>query len=195
MNFEHLLGKIGETDQILHAKAFPNPNHILILRNWCTGAHIIAYEQAGEDRAEYGEKLFETLFKSLRDKGIEGYSPQKLGDCRGFYLAYQNLLNVLAKAQPHEVYKMLQNSIQQTAPLGLQEIDNEDFINHYLSMFQRLSYAHFVELSKLKDEAAREYYEHLTVSHTLPVRSLKKNIECGYYENSLHPHSHINLQY
>ena len=47
-------------------------NTVLTLRNWVIGYYIVEYEQKGEDRADYGERLVRNLSELLRKAGIKG---------------------------------------------------------------------------------------------------------------------------
>ncbi|WP_211220189.1 hypothetical protein [Hugenholtzia roseola] len=58
MKFQELLQNITLTHTELQAKAVQSVNQFLTIRNWCMGAYIVEYEQKGNDRAKYGEKLF-----------------------------------------------------------------------------------------------------------------------------------------
>ncbi len=42
-------------------------NRLLALRNWLIGAYIVEYEQCGEDRVAYGERLLHRLAAGLVD--------------------------------------------------------------------------------------------------------------------------------
>jgi predicted nuclease of restriction endonuclease-like (RecB) superfamily len=181
MEFQNLLENVVTTHNILQAKAIQTINQTLTLRNWCIGAYIVEYEQAGKDRAEYGKKLFETLSKSLEEKGIKGFRPTELKNCRGFYLAYRYLLNIITQTQQNDAYKTLNVAIRQTLSVELQTND-EITIKRYSLIFQKLSYSHLIELSKVENETARQYYELLALKTTLSVRELRRQIASLAYE-------------
>ncbi|MBA3715895.1 MAG: hypothetical protein H0W76_26185, partial [Pyrinomonadaceae bacterium] len=62
-------------------------NIALTLRNWLVGYHIFEYEQNGQDRAAYGEKLLENLSKDLKKLG-KGFARRNLFMFREFYRRY-----------------------------------------------------------------------------------------------------------
>jgi hypothetical protein len=64
---------------------------ILSLRNWLIGASIVEFEQAGEDRAQYGQRLIQTLAQSLGEVGCQGLSASNLKNFRQLALAYPGL--------------------------------------------------------------------------------------------------------
>ena len=60
MNFDILVRTIAETHSALYQQAVKAVNVNLTLRNWLVGLYIVEFEQNGEDRARYGEKLLPT---------------------------------------------------------------------------------------------------------------------------------------
>lgn len=62
-----LIQKIHGATQTETVKAI---NRMLTLRNWLIGYYIVEYEQKGNDRAKYGDKLLNALEKSLNTKGL-----------------------------------------------------------------------------------------------------------------------------
>ena len=61
MNFESLVGHINQVQDVLQAQAAHAVNLSLTARNWLVGYYIVEYEQHGEDRAKYGDKLLKSL--------------------------------------------------------------------------------------------------------------------------------------
>jgi hypothetical protein len=49
------------------------------------GYYIVEYEQQGEDRAKYGEKLLNRLFERINRKGFE---PRQQCEFRQLYVVY-----------------------------------------------------------------------------------------------------------
>ncbi len=66
-------------------------NRLLSLRNWLIGAWIVEYEQRGEDRAAYGERLLHRLADRLAETGAHGLRLSNLKNCRQVALAYPEL--------------------------------------------------------------------------------------------------------
>ena len=65
MKFEILVNKIQEAHRTLQENAVNSINRHLTIRNWLIGFYIIEFEQKGEDRAKYGEKLLPELVKVI----------------------------------------------------------------------------------------------------------------------------------
>jgi len=94
MNIEQLTHQIAELHDVLYKKATAAVNISLTLRNWFIGYYIVEYEQKGEDRAKYGEKLIRTLSKKLKGK-VGGMSFTNLNMYRKFYLVYPQIIQAL----------------------------------------------------------------------------------------------------
>jgi glycosyltransferase involved in cell wall biosynthesis len=61
LNFSVLTDAISRIDRELTAQAARAVNASLTLRNWLIGYYIAEYELHGADRAQYGERLLESL--------------------------------------------------------------------------------------------------------------------------------------
>ena len=72
MNYNHLVTAIDAASQSLLARAARAVNEALVLRNWLIGAHLVEFEQGGEDRATYGENLLADLAADLKGRGLKG---------------------------------------------------------------------------------------------------------------------------
>ena len=70
MTFESLVGRINLVQDVLQAQAAHAVNLSLTARNWLVGYYIVEFEQHGEDRAKYGEKLLKQLASSLNRRGL-----------------------------------------------------------------------------------------------------------------------------
>ena len=70
MDFNKLISQIELTQSVLQASAIHAINTAITIRNWLIGYYIVKFEQKGEDRAQYGEKLLNNLEKSLNAKGM-----------------------------------------------------------------------------------------------------------------------------
>jgi hypothetical protein len=91
MKFPDLIAKISKIDEIARLAAGRTLQQILSLRNWLIGASIVEFEQAGEDRAQYGQRLIHTLAQALGEAGCQGLSASNLKNFRQLALAYPGL--------------------------------------------------------------------------------------------------------
>ena len=79
MNFELLVGCINQVHEALQTQATHAVNLALTSRNWLVGYYIVEYEQHGEDRAKYGDRLLNRLSQRINKKGFE---PRRLREYR-----------------------------------------------------------------------------------------------------------------
>jgi DUF1016 N-terminal domain len=68
----------------------------LVVRNWLIGAHLLEFEQSGQDRATYGEQLLSNLAADLKIRGLKGLRISMLKNCRQFYRVYPDIRPSLA---------------------------------------------------------------------------------------------------
>lgn len=92
MNFESLVGQINQVQDVLQAQAAHAINLALTARNWLVGYYIVEFEQNGEDRAKYGDKLLKTLAQRLNRRGL---GERRLYEYRLTYQVYPQLGRVV----------------------------------------------------------------------------------------------------
>jgi predicted nuclease of restriction endonuclease-like (RecB) superfamily len=194
LNFESLVSVIEQTHIHLQHQAVKAVNVSLTVRNWLIGYYIVEFEQKGEDRAKYGQKLFKVLAEKISVKGL-GETNLKLS--RQFYSTYPELGNIILE----EIAIFLPNQIGQLSTDEFNIIDNEKLAirqlatdksqktndlgkseNYYRSILEKISFTHFAELIKIEDKTKRTYYE-LIVLKTIPsVKELKRQINTLAFE-------------
>lgn len=102
MNFPQLASNIRAAHSALQQNAMLAVNQNVTARNWLVGLWIVEFEQNGEDRAKYGEKLLSSLAKAIEIKGL---GKSMLNVCRQFYKVYPELGVEIGKylfAQPEK---------------------------------------------------------------------------------------------
>ena len=193
MNFDLLTNTILETHTSLQQNAVKAVNINLTIRNWLIGFYIVEFEQRGEDRAKYGEKLISSLSNKLNNKSL---SEGNLKVFRQFYLVYPQI--------GQSAIAQLQNlgfttpSIRQSLIGELQNTDNQIFISNSLSeiskenlpqvppekLITKLSYTHLVQLLPISEPLKRTFYEIQAIKGTWSVSELKRQIASLYFERS-----------
>lgn len=88
MKFNHLLHSIQQTHDALQAQAIAAVNRSLTIRNWLIGFYIVEFEQKGEDKATYEERLLKELAKAIE---IPRLSLTNLKLNRQFCLSYPQI--------------------------------------------------------------------------------------------------------
>ena len=84
MDYEQLVTAIDSASQALLSRAAKAVNQALVVRNWLIGAHLLEFEQSGQDRATYGERLLSNLAGDLKARGLQGLGISMLKNCRQF---------------------------------------------------------------------------------------------------------------
>lgn len=95
-NIEQLSSAIQQTNHFFLSKVQKQVNTALTLRNWLIGYYITEYEQLGEDRAEYGQKLLTKLASKLKGNGLKGMAETNLKLFRQFYNLYPQIRQTLS---------------------------------------------------------------------------------------------------
>jgi predicted nuclease of restriction endonuclease-like (RecB) superfamily len=187
-NFAGLVKAISDVHQALAQHAARAVNVSLTLRNWLVGAYIQEYEQAGTDRAQYGEALLDRLSQALAATGVVSYHPRELRRCRAFYLAYPEIRGTLSTESG-----WLPDLVAVPLPaLGSSATDATE-IRGTLSpelaippqrLVQSLSFSHLAELIAVDEGLKRRFYEIECVRGNWSVRELKRQVASLYYERS-----------
>lgn len=175
-NFENLVSHIQATQDALQNNARLVINRHVTAKAWLTGYYIVEYEQRGDDRAKYGEKLLQKL--SDRFKGNNSMSYRSLKLYRQFYLTYQTFFEPVRKyvisnfpigqsvIAQLEIYDKQSIKIGQSVPAQL-DIHPECHPSSQL-MFDKLSFTHLSALLPLKDPLQRAFYETMAISKQRP---------------------------
>lgn len=143
------------------------------------GRHIVEHEQKGDTRAEYGKALLKELSVKLTARFGEGWGVTQLRNIRIFYQLYYTRL-----VQTSEC-----NSKQAT-PKNLPAPASDKFIRHCLTNSAKkkesniftLSWSHYLVLIRIKDAAARSFYEIECAAQNWSVRQLQRQVNSSLYE-------------
>ena len=195
MNFESLVGHINQVQDVLQAQAAHAVNLSLTARNWLVGYYIVEFEQHGEDRAKYGDKLINRLAKEINRKGFETRS---LHMYRRIYLVYPQLgseiesflqKNKLLLSDPgissilQSVTAKLQNTENQSDTILQSAIAKlEEWSTPADRLFYKLNYTTLAYLTNIEEPLKRAFYEQETIRGCWTVRELDRQVSSQYYE-------------
>lgn len=87
--YHHLIEQIGQLLSEGRQKAAQSVNTILVKTYWGIGRYIVEFEQNGNEKAEYGSKLFDRLSKDLTERFGKGFGRSNLLYMRKLYLSFQ----------------------------------------------------------------------------------------------------------
>lgn len=175
MLFENLLDQIAQVHKALQQSAVKAINQHITIRNWVIGCYIVEYEQKGEDRAKYGDKLIDRLALTLN---ISGLGSRNLWQFKAFYLGYPYFSRVIdIKWNPRL-------PILQTASAELVSEDKSLPIIPPKKLLESLSFSHFVLLLQIQDPLKRAFYELECMKGVWDTQTLKRQISTLYFERS-----------
>ncbi len=162
-----LVQEIGAIHYKIQNEAIRSVSRSLTIRNWLIGYYIFEYEQNGQDRANYGDKLIENLSKKLSH--IKGMSRSNLHSFKLFYISYPQISQTLSGQ-----FKLANEKIQ-TLSGESKSVDIQKLLNV-------CSFSHFVELIKIDEPTKRLFYEIETIKGNWSVRELSRQINSLSYE-------------
>jgi predicted nuclease of restriction endonuclease-like (RecB) superfamily len=195
-NLQQLTSAIRNTADYFLKQAQRQVNTSLTLRNWVIGYYIVEYEQKGEDRAKYGDKLFEQLAKELKKAGAKGMSYTRLHLSKQFYMLYPQIFGTVSRE--FQDIKFAPTAILPTVSEELQQADfqktpivqtvsgqfKDTLFTDANLLLGRLSFSHFVELIKLDNPLKRVFYETQIIRNNWSVRQLQRAISSMLFERT-----------
>ncbi|GHS87195.1 hypothetical protein FACS1894201_08410 [Bacteroidia bacterium] len=191
-NFTGLVDNIIQTHETFKKYAYKAINISITVRNWMIGYYIVEYEQQGNDRGKYGEKLLENISNKLHEKGLTNVSAAELSRFRQFYSVYPQIIGTLSRQSlqlPKSILETLsQESLQlSNSNLGTpsQDLNVEKFVSvEPIKLITNLSFSHLAELIKIDNPLKRLFYEVETIKGTWGVRELRRQINSLFYERT-----------
>ena len=200
-NFEKLLSTIEQVHRQLQASAASAVNQSLTIRNWLIGFYIVEFEQNGEDRATYGDKLIEKLAGKLTH--IKGVDKRSLFKFRQFYLFYPHIETAIRGSLPpvfrddkkvgtlstllpiNQIVGSATTLLSNNPIMGslTTQLDNQPIIPPQ-KLLSKLSYTHIEQLLNIDNPLKRTFYELECIKGTWSVRELKRQISSLYFERS-----------
>ena len=163
--YEAVFGDVSKIIDAARESAARSVNAAMTAAYWLIGHRIVEFEQSGEERAEYGTALIESLAEDLTRRFGRGFSRPNLQNMRLFYLAH-----------PPE-------RIRQTAS-GISEATSVVVgFGDLLTAFP-LPWSAYVRLLSVGNESAREFYETEALRGGWSVRQLDRQIGSQFYERT-----------
>lgn len=87
--YNSLLAQIGETLESGRKTAAARVNETIVETYWQIGKYIVEFEQAGNEKAEYGSETLKKLSKDLTIRYGNGFGLSNITKMRKLYQAYQ----------------------------------------------------------------------------------------------------------
>ena len=187
-DFKALISSIQQLHKQLQQSAVNAVNQMLTIRNWLIGYYIVEFEQNGKDRAEYGDRLIESIAGELAH--IKGIDKRSLFRFRQFYLFYPQI----AEAIQGSVSPILEQAkkVGSVTPLLTENVKVGSATPQLKSglfvpgvrILAKLSYTHIEQLLGIDEPLKRTFYEIECIKGSWSVRELKRQINSLYFERS-----------
>ena len=178
-SFDHLSELVLQLHDSAYSATVKAINRFATIRNYVIGFYIVEYEQHGNDRAKYGDRLLKRLAESVNKRGI---NETILKNCRRFYLAYPQIKVYLTAISPTASEKSLGKS--PTASDKSSQISptaSDNFITPAAELVSKLSFSHIVEILTIDDPLARFFYETECIRCCWSVKELRRQISTNLY--------------
>lgn len=178
-SFDHLSELVLQLHDSAYSATVKAINRFATIRNYVIGFYIVEYEQHGNDRAKYGDRLLKRLAESVNKRGI---NETILKNCRRFYLAYPQIKDYLTAISPTASEKSLEKSptaSDKSSQIGPTPSDN--FITPAAELVSKLSFSHIVEILTINDPLARFFYETECIRCCWSVKELRRQISTNLY--------------
>ena len=154
-------------------------NRFATIRNYVIGFYIVEYEQHGNDRAKYGDRLLKRLAESVNKRGI---NETILKNCRRFYLVYPQIKDYLTAISPTASEISLEKSPTASDKSSqISPIPSDNFITPAAELVSKLSFSHIVEILTIDDPLARFFYETECIRCCWSVKELRRQISTNLY--------------
>ena len=161
LSFEQLSQVIDVIHDSAYSASVKAINRFATVRNYLIGFYVVEYEQGGQDRAKYGDKLIKRLVEKINKKGL---NETLFKNCRKFYLTYPHIKTYLETGK---------------SPISsdLLETLAEDIVS-------KLSFSHIVEIMTLEDSFERFFYEAECIKCCWNVQELRRQISTNLFFRS-----------
>ncbi len=162
-------------------------NAVMTATYWQIGRRIVEYEQGGEDRAEYGERLIERLSQDLTSQFGRGFSSGNLWQMRKFYVQRpQEQIPQTASGQSRELPARApaEGAERTNVHVGITVLPPLTQGLEQLAKAFPLSWSHYVRLLSVKDEHARRFYESEALRNGWTTRQLSRQVSTQFYERT-----------
>ncbi len=168
----NLLAEIRALIQAARTAASRQVNAIAVITNFEVGRRIVLYEQAGEERAEYGKAVLKNLSAALTSEFGRGWSVSNLTMMRRFYLAYRGR---------EQKSQTLSTIFGEPALIEKSQTPSTISVPATAPAFA-LSWSHYVFLTRIDDEDERSFYEVEATNSGWSLKELRRQFDTSLYE-------------
>ena len=169
VKYPGLHGDIVALLEVARGAAARSVNALMTATYWEIGRRIVEFEQAGQQRAEYGQALLKRLSVDLAARFSRGFSQRNLEQMRAFYLAWP----------PEHIAQTLSAQSAGTVSRSGPPLELATLASAFV-----LPWSAYVRLLSVRTEAARRFYETETLRGGWSVRQLDRQVGSQFYERT-----------
>lgn len=176
--YHALVDAISDVLQAGRRQAAWSLNSIMSAAYWEIGRRIVTFEQQGKQKAEYGERIIESLSQDLQARFGRGFGRSTLFQIRAFYLLYAQKVQTLSPQFPKPL---------ESKEIQIVQTLSGQFKPEYFQLLRQafpLSWSHYLRFLAIKEDAQREFYETETLRNGWSVRQLDRQIATRFYERT-----------
>jgi predicted nuclease of restriction endonuclease-like (RecB) superfamily len=160
--------EIKDIIQQAKKQVYNSVNTAMVVSYWLIGKRIVEEEQSGEERADYGKFIVQSLSETLTKEFGSGFSKRSLWEYRQFYTVFS-----------------VDDMTRTMSALSLPNNTNDNEIQIVRTLFAQLSWSHIRLIMRLTNNKAKNYYIKEASENNWSVRTLDRNISTQYYERLL----------
>lgn len=178
-SFNHLSDLVLQLHDSAYLAAVKAVNRFATIRNYVIGFYIVEYEQHGQDRAKYGDRLLKRLAEKVNKRGI---NETLLKNCRRFYSLYPQIKGYLTgqiyapASQESEISPTTSDKFGGKSPTL-----SDKFTTPAFDLISKLSFSHIVEILFVDDPLARFFYETECIRCCWSVKELRRQISTNLF--------------
>ena len=160
-HYDAILAEVVDLLEAARHTAARAVNTVMTATYWQIGRRIVESEQAGSQRAQYGERLLQRLSQDLTTRFGRGFSVDNLEIMRRFYSTYPSapISETRSRISKADIFQM----------------PSEQF---------PLPWSHYVRLLTVDDPLARKFYETEALRGGWTVKQLTRQIGSQFYERT-----------
>lgn len=159
-----------------------NVNTTMLLTYFEIGRMIVEDEQQGKQRAEYAKETLINLSSFLTNEFGKGYSVSNLEYMSSFYRTYQSRLISISQTASGILQNKRQKRISQTLSGQFESDSASKKTSPQNSFYFNLTWSHYVQLIKIKNDDERNFYEIESQVNNWTVRELQRQYNTSVYE-------------
>jgi predicted nuclease of restriction endonuclease-like (RecB) superfamily len=143
-------------------------NSTMVFTYFQIGNLLVEELQKGENRAEYGTGLLQSVSSELTNKIGKGFSVQNLERMRNFYIMYSNSSKELRNS---EIFGKSSNLLRISTNIGENTVT-----------LLPISWSHYLFLMRIDNEAERQFYEIESFNSQWTLKELERQFNSGLFE-------------